>query len=421
MPRSHSCDPLLRSLCNHTSPDARVAGRSGRAGAYSLDAADVVAGRGATSAGRRGFTLVELLVVIAIIGVLVALLLPAIQAAREAARRSSCGNNLKQLGLALQNYHDARKTFPYATITNTNNVNFRVDYPLRGPTWVVAILPFIEGGNVITLYSKNDFWMDAANNMSFRGATLPFMICPSDAFGPIPFNGTGIGQNTAGGTVLGAVSPWGRGCYGANVSPYFSSQQTQVTTGVATWQGMINGKGVMTANASLSMKQITDGTSKVIALVELRADPDPGGARGVWGLDTCSSAAYAHGGSNAFGLEYTDVGPNNAGEVYNSATESLNYSGDNSQGCSANLTAAQIQAFGMGCRGNAYNSTISPRSQHPGGLLSVFCDGSVHWIDDSIQVGVTVTAAANIQNGYWEMLFLSQDGVTVPADAYGGN
>src|SRR5277367_825024 len=105
---------------------------------------------------RGGFTLVELLVVIAIIGVLVALLLPAIQAAREAARRSSCGNNLKQLGLALQNYHDARKTFPCQFIGSINNPtgttwSGQPCTPL-GPTWVVAILPFIEAGNVMTLY-----------------------------------------------------------------------------------------------------------------------------------------------------------------------------------------------------------------------------------------------------------------------------
>ena len=374
---------------------------------------------------HAGFTLVELLVVIAIIGVLVALLLPAIQAAREAARRSSCGNNLKQLGLALQNYHDARKTFPYATVTTANSSNNRVDYSNRGPTWVVAILPFIEGGNVITLYNKNAFWMDAAANMSFRGATLPFMICPSDAFAPTPFNGAGIGQ-TASPMVLGGVSPWGRGCYGANVSPYFASQYLQVAAGVSTFLGMINGKGVMAPNISLSMKQITDGTSKTVAVVELRADPDPGGGRGVWGLDTCSSAAYAHGATNSFSGDYgstgqyPDIGPNNAGQVYNSAV-TYPYSGDNSQGCDATLTYAQQQALGMGCRGNPYNSTISPRSMHPGGVQCVFCDGSVHWIDDTIQVGVTVTNAANIQNGYWEMLFLSQDGANVPADVYGGN
>ena len=139
--------------------------------------------------GRFGFTLVELLVVIAIIGVLVALLLPAIQAAREAARRSSCSNNLKQLGLALQNYNDARKIFPCQMIGTANSLqsgqgNFST--PL-GPTWVVAILPFIEAGNVMTLYNKTAFWMDSATNASFVSTNLPFMRCPSDGYSAIPF------------------------------------------------------------------------------------------------------------------------------------------------------------------------------------------------------------------------------------------
>ena len=84
---------------------------------------------------RRGFTLVELLVVIAIIGILVALLLPAIQAAREAARRTQCGNNLKQYGVALHNYHDTYKVFPTGTSSWDN-------YPYVG--WQYRILPFTE-------------------------------------------------------------------------------------------------------------------------------------------------------------------------------------------------------------------------------------------------------------------------------------
>ena len=87
---------------------------------------------------HRGFTLVELLVVIAIIGTLVGLLLPAVQSAREAARATQCRNNMKQIGLALQNYHDARQSFPYGgkvPVTNSNQGNWN---------WRVDILPFME-------------------------------------------------------------------------------------------------------------------------------------------------------------------------------------------------------------------------------------------------------------------------------------
>jgi prepilin-type N-terminal cleavage/methylation domain-containing protein len=357
---------------------------------------------------RIGFTLVELLVVIAIIGVLVALLLPAIQAAREAARRSSCGNNLKQLGLALQNYHDARKTFPYAAIVSTTAIDLTIAY--QGPSWVVAVLPFIEGGNVITLYNKQSFWIDAANNMSFRGANLPFMICPSDSFAATPYTGYSMS------TTNGALSNYARGCYGANASIYYDSYN--LIGSPSSWAGNLYGKGVMAPNAALSMKQVTDGTSKVVALVELRADPDPKGARGVWALGTGCSAAWGHGSYNTFAGQSPprwDLGPNNPGNADGSA------GGDLSVGCGQSLTSQQLYALGMGCAINdPSNAVVGPKSQHPGGLLTVFCDGSVHWLDDNIQVGVKVTALANIQYGYWEQIFLSQDGANVPPDVYGG-
>src|SRR4051812_45898204 len=98
---------------------------------------------------RSGFTLVELLVVIAIIGVLVALLLPAVQAAREAARRSQCTNNLKQIGLAMNNYHDAKKQLPYGSAWPKNST---AAWKIPGPTAHAAILPYMEQQNVYDLF-----------------------------------------------------------------------------------------------------------------------------------------------------------------------------------------------------------------------------------------------------------------------------
>jgi prepilin-type N-terminal cleavage/methylation domain-containing protein/prepilin-type processing-associated H-X9-DG protein len=126
----------------------------------------------------RGFTLVELLVVIAIIGVLVALLLPAVQAAREAARRAQCTNNLKQIGLALITYADARKTLPAATQFNPSAVYPR---PQNGPggTWVLEILPFIEQQALYARFDRTRACNDP-KNFPMMETPINFLICPSD-------------------------------------------------------------------------------------------------------------------------------------------------------------------------------------------------------------------------------------------------
>jgi prepilin-type N-terminal cleavage/methylation domain-containing protein/prepilin-type processing-associated H-X9-DG protein len=127
---------------------------------------------------RRGFTLIELLVVIAIIAVLIGLLLPAVQKVREAAARASCQNNLKQIGLALHNYHDANSSFPPGGVTNGPCCSTE-----SGATWTIYILPFIEQEN---LYKQYDFTKtneaNAAPTLAFSVVRqfVPTYNCPSD-------------------------------------------------------------------------------------------------------------------------------------------------------------------------------------------------------------------------------------------------
>src|SRR5262245_35412924 len=159
------------------------------------------------AAWRRGFTLVELLVVIAIIGVLVALLLPAVQAAREAARRNQCISNLRQLGLGLMNYESAKSRFPSA-------FEFRQgDDPAlltnMGPNWAVLILPYIEQAPLygqidrsVTLLGKNQPLISDPKNARIRETQLEVFRCPTDARNAFPLE-------------IGAAR-WARGNYAAN-------------------------------------------------------------------------------------------------------------------------------------------------------------------------------------------------------------
>jgi prepilin-type N-terminal cleavage/methylation domain-containing protein/prepilin-type processing-associated H-X9-DG protein len=139
---------------------------------------------------QRGFTLVELLVVIAIIGILVALLLPAVQAAREAARRMQCLNQIKQLALALHNYHDVAKKFPPGAISDPNPAGGTSYGRPPRTTYIVHLMPYIEQN---TVYDTIDFvnrpvapglcWF--GNNAQATGATMPLLYCPSDGMGGV--------------------------------------------------------------------------------------------------------------------------------------------------------------------------------------------------------------------------------------------
>jgi prepilin-type N-terminal cleavage/methylation domain-containing protein/prepilin-type processing-associated H-X9-DG protein len=190
---------------------------------------------------QRGFTLIELLVVIAIIGILIALLLPAVQKVREAAARTSCTNNLKQIGLALHDYHDARRQFP---ASNTNG-------PTKRHSWVTFILPYLEQDTLYKRYHFNKNWFAPSNNKTVR-APLAIFRCPS-----VP--ATNLVDSTF--TPNAAC-----GDYAATkgVSPQL------VLIGLVPPTDL---RGVMLKNVGTRMTQIRDGTSNTIMVAEDASRP----------------------------------------------------------------------------------------------------------------------------------------------------
>jgi prepilin-type N-terminal cleavage/methylation domain-containing protein/prepilin-type processing-associated H-X9-DG protein len=302
-----------------------------------------------TRSGREGFTLIELLVVIAIIGVLIALLLPAVQAAREAARRAQCVNNLKQLALAAQNYHDTNGVFPGGSYSQFAQPH---KYP-ENFSCFVRLLNFTEQSPI---YNAINFNLTSSNveNITISGVALNILLCPSDtnltpvAIQPPPAFGTVPGWS------FNQVFPLPPGTwlqqfasYGGNAGTFDFGYNTSF--GAAEF-AMYN--GVIYNDSSVKIADITDGTSNTFIFGEhshgnlFKFDPNFAVSDNSWNsgrwYDTLFATYYP-----------PNVNPGSTGQTY----------GDTQ---------------------NYYYPTAAT-SQHPGGANFAFCDGSVRFIKNSIQ------------------------------------
>jgi prepilin-type N-terminal cleavage/methylation domain-containing protein/prepilin-type processing-associated H-X9-DG protein len=293
---------------------------------------------------HRAFTLVELLVVIAIIGVLVALLLPAIQAAREAARRSQCKTNLKQIGLALHNYESTLRTFPPGYTSAATTING----PGTGPGWGwgAYILPYLEESSIQIDFTKpiTDPLFDQT-----RTLTLPVFRCPSDSV-ELPL----FPVQDGGSTTLTQVA----------FSNYVGVAGTYEVTDFPD-----TGTGVLFRNKSIAIKQITDGLSHTLMVGERDSHKSP---------------------------ETTWVGA-----LTNSVIPPLNPNYENEGSPVLILTNTGTVADDR-VPNNALDHVEDSNSAHPQGVHFMFADGSVQAINNDIDPNVWValgTRAGDDANG----------------------
>jgi prepilin-type N-terminal cleavage/methylation domain-containing protein len=196
------------------------------------------------SAYRAGFTLIELLVVIAIISVLIALLLPAAQAAREAARRAACQDNLKQIGLAMHNYHATHDVFPIGYVAQAS-ADLNATTPGWG--WASAILPQIEQGPLYSAANLN-LPIEDASNFTVRTTALGVYTCPTDRF-----TGRFTVTDSNGNPIADAWSNSYAGNFGRDVN-------------IA--KNPVGGNGLFMRNLAFGIKDITDGTGQTILIGE---------------------------------------------------------------------------------------------------------------------------------------------------------
>ena len=234
------------------------------------------------NSARGGFTLIELLVVVAIIAVLISLLLPAVQQAREAARRTQCKNNLKQIGLGLHNYHDIHRLFPPGWIAVDNGVQIP-HYGINGAGWGTMILPMIEQQNVYNLFDPNLAIHDPAN-AAFIDHPLAVFRCPSDPQ-PDKWEISVIPHHSHSGrlpllasdrTSFEKADHPGEVLVQLPIANYIGSFGTEELDGCenrpgtapVTVRGQCVGDGMLYHNSSIRIRDFTDGTTNTYMIGE---------------------------------------------------------------------------------------------------------------------------------------------------------
>jgi prepilin-type N-terminal cleavage/methylation domain-containing protein len=331
---------------------------------------------------KRAFTLVELLVVIAIIGTLVGLLLPAVQSARESARRTSCSNGFKQLGIAINSYHDSKGKLPSA---------IRPDPASTVRVGVLTfILPWVEQQRLFDAYDQSVNWSDPIN-LPVTSIRVPFYECASS-----PKHSNQLDQNPDGVTGFGTgivavgdyasnlgVAPGLAAAVTGNVTIGGSSvaKSTLIQESVA-WTSGTGGltNGFLPKNASLTLSDISDGVSNTIAMFE------SGGRPFVYnkGQQKSASLNTAHTNGGGWARPASDIlfaGSNAAGTSlfgpYFNKTNGHDHASD------AYGTKGYPSPAGSGTEG-----TSQPYSFHPGGMNVLIGDGAVRFINDETAIEV---------------------------------
>jgi prepilin-type N-terminal cleavage/methylation domain-containing protein/prepilin-type processing-associated H-X9-DG protein len=354
-----------------------------------------------------GFTLVELLVVIAIIGILVALLLPAIQSAREAARRAQCTSNVKNIALAVHNYHDSRKELPTAAWLRPQTSpsdNILIDNRLFW-NWAIRILPNLEEQNLANQLTINDTTPiskdTGTNNKLVRGTEIPVMLCPSDLGRGNPFQGTN--------------GNWARGNYGYNAFQFWPNEYWRTLLSDTRYKPFLQyniGMGGLedgVTRMAMNFNKITDGTTKTVMLAELRVGVSTTDRRGVWAMGMCGSNLHCRQAAfvpNLCSPRIDDV--QGADQIIAEVGE-------------ANLNAmCMMPQNGLDMSGQSL-----VRSLHPGGANCAMADGSVRFISDFIESGTLyktedgyidttpVDQTTSDVLGIWQRLNIPRDGYVI--------